>query len=73
MTDEAGAIDLESPGISLAYVRQIRQSIEQDVLNLQNRVRMLQEEEQRTLKVIRQTELKTEKLRAIIKQNDLES
>jgi hypothetical protein len=34
---------------------------------------MLQEEEQRTLKVIRQTELKTEKLRAIIKQNDLES
>lgn len=45
-------IDLESPNITLVEARHIRRQIQQDVLNLQNRVRMLQEEENRTLKVI---------------------
>lgn len=50
MSDEI--LDLESKNITLPEARHIRQQIQQDVLNLQNRVRMLQEEEKRTLKVI---------------------
>jgi hypothetical protein len=40
-------IDLESEDLTYAQARSIRLKLEKDVLQLQNRVRMLQEEETR--------------------------
>lgn len=45
-------IDLESEDLTYTQARNIRLKIEKDVLQLQNRVRMLQEEEARAKRKI---------------------
>lgn len=63
-------IDLDSEDLTYAQARSIRLKIEKDVLQLQNRVRMLQEEESRALKKIRDTRKKTSELRERMDSNN---
>lgn len=63
-------IDLESEDLTYQQARSIRLKIEKDVMQLQNRVRMLQQEETRAKKKIDDTRKKTADIRKRIEQND---
>ena len=63
-------IDLESEDLTYSQARSIRLKIEKDVLQLQNRVRMLQEEEARARKKITDTRKKAQEIQQRIDQND---
>ena len=63
-------IDLESDSLSLKETRAIRVNIQHDVQQLKNRVRLLQEEEQRALRQIYETRTKTQKIRQIMAENE---
>ena len=67
---EEVVIDLESEDLTYAQARSIRLKIEKDVLQLQNRVRMLQEEETRAKKKISDTRKKTAEIRQRMENND---
>jgi peptidoglycan hydrolase CwlO-like protein len=56
-------IDLESEDLTYQQARSIRLKIEKDVMQLQNRVRMLQQEESRAKKKIEDTRKKTKEIR----------
>ena len=63
-------IDIESEDLTFNQARQIRVQIQRDVEQLQNRVRMLQMEEQRALKKIADTRKKTQNIRELQEKND---
>ena len=56
-------IDLESEDLTYQQARSLRLKIEKDVMQLQNRVRMLQQEESRAKKKIEDTRKKTKEIR----------
>ena len=59
-------VDLESDELTFHEAHAIRVNIEHDVQQLKNRVRMLCEEEQRALRQIHETRVKTERIRQIM-------
>lgn len=63
-------IDIESEDLTFNQARQIRVQIQRDVEQLQNRVRMLQMEEQRAMKKIADTRKKTQGIRELQEKND---
>jgi Mg2+ and Co2+ transporter CorA len=63
-------IDIESEDLTFNQARAIRQQIQKDVEQLQNRVRMLQQEEQRAMKKIAETRKKTQSIRDLQEKND---
>lgn len=65
-------IDLESEDLTYTQARNIRLKIEKDVLQLQNRVRMLQEEEARAKRKIQETRKKTQEISERMVKNDHE-
>ena len=70
---EAGSnmvFDLETENLTFAQARSIRVKIEKDVQKLANRVRMLQEEEQRAIKKISDTKKKAYEIRQNMAKND---
>ena len=62
--------DLETENLTYAQARSIRVKIEKDVQKLANRVRMLQEEEQRAIKKISDTKKKAYEIRQNMAKND---
>ncbi len=62
--------DLETENLTYAQARSIRVKIEKDVQKLANRVRMLQEEEQRAIKKISETKKKAYEIRQNMAKND---
>lgn len=63
-------IDIESDDLTYNQARAIRQQIQKDVEQLQNRVRMLEQEEKRALKKIADTKNKTKQIRDLQAKND---
>lgn len=63
-------IDIESEDLTYNQAKAIRLQIQKDVEQLQNRVRMLQQEEQRALKKIADTRKKTQGIRDLQEKND---
>lgn len=58
-------IDIESEELTYGQARSIRLQIQHDVEQLRNRVRMLQQEEQRALKKIDDTRTKTRQIKEL--------